>query len=137
MSVPENIGVVIGIVFLTCIELKIYTACYMYAVHKLQILVHTTSGFELPLHGYLVGARLVLFSSSCSPVIFRESHGSVSINSYSGYEIATKRVTWEVLLLPGPLQQHKVNKYQLSEKLSIFLISCQLKLNYSFKISAN
>ena len=33
MSVPKNIGVVIGIVLLTCIELEIY--CMLYAVHKL------------------------------------------------------------------------------------------------------
>ena len=77
MSVPENIGVVIGIAFLTCVELKI--DCMLYAVHKLLILVHTTAEFELPLD--LVGARLVLFSSPCSPVIFRKSHERVSVNS--------------------------------------------------------
>ena len=69
-------GVAVGILFQTSVELKI--CCMLYAVHKLYLLLPVLShhiGYQL------VDARLVLFSPSCSPVNFRKSNQSVSVNS--------------------------------------------------------
>ena len=60
MSVSEINGEAVGILFLTSVELKLY--CMFYAVHKLYLLLPVSSRHI----GYLVGARLVLFSPSCS-----------------------------------------------------------------------
>ena len=75
MSVLKINGVAVGILFLTSVELKLY--CMLYAVHNLYLLLPVLSRHI----GYLVGARLVLFSPSCSPIIFGKSHQSVRVNS--------------------------------------------------------
>ena len=51
--------------------------CMLYAVRKLYLLPPVLSQHI----GYLVDTRLVMSSPSCSPVIFRKSHQSVSANS--------------------------------------------------------
>jgi len=65
MSVPDNVGVAFVILFLASVELKIY--CMLYAVHNLYLLLPVLSRHI----GYLVGARLVLMSPSCSSAIFK------------------------------------------------------------------
>jgi len=51
----------------------------LYFVHKVYLLLPVSSRH----FGHLVGARLVLFPSTCSPIIFRKSHQSVSVYSQS------------------------------------------------------
>ena len=76
MSAAENVGAAVRSLFPTSAELKKY---YMlYAVRKLYSLLPVLSRHI----GHLVGAGLVLFSSSCSPVIFRKIHLSISVNPY-------------------------------------------------------
>ena len=75
MSVVEKVGVAFGTVVPASVELKKYYT--LYAVHKLYLLLSVLSHHI----GHLVGARLVLSTSSCSPVIFRKSHQSVAVNS--------------------------------------------------------
>jgi len=52
----------------------------------------------------MVGARLVMFSSFFSPIIFRKSRRSVSVTP-SGYEMASKIVAWGVFYSPLALQR--------------------------------
>ena len=73
-SVSEIMGEAVGIFFLTSVELKL--CCMLYAVHKLYLLLPVLSR-----HFGLVGARLVLFLPSCSPIIFGRSHQSAPYNS--------------------------------------------------------
>ena len=62
MSVSENMGTAVEILFLTRLELQLY--CMLYAVHKLYVLLPVLSRHI----GYLVGARPVRFSPSCGPI---------------------------------------------------------------------
>jgi len=76
ISVTKSVGVAVGGLFPTGVELKIY---YMsYAVHKLYLLLAVVT-FK-PTYWHLVGARHVLFLSTCSPVIFMKIHHIVSVN---------------------------------------------------------
>jgi len=75
MSVDKSVSLVVGNLFPTSVELKIY---YMLlTVHKLHSLLTVLSRHI----GYLVGTSHVLLSSSCSPVIFTKRHQNVSVNS--------------------------------------------------------
>ena len=68
-------GVPIGILLLNNLELEIY--CMLYAVHKLYFLLPLLSHH----FGSLVGDRIVLFSPSCRPAIFRKIHRSIPADS--------------------------------------------------------
>jgi len=56
-------------------------------VHKLYLLLPVLSRH----FGHLVGVRPVLFSSSCTPIIFRKRHEAFPFTP-SGYEMASKLV---------------------------------------------
>jgi len=105
MSLAGNVGVAVKNVFPRSVELKIY---YMLCIiHKLYLLLQVLSRH----FGHLVGARLVLFSSPCSPIIFRKSHSSVSVYSQWLYEIASKIVAWGYFYPPPPISTKKVNSF--------------------------
>jgi len=70
-----NLGVAVKNVFPSSVELKIYYMLYI--IHKLYLLLPYLSRH----FGHLVGARFVLFPSSCSPIIFSKSRRSVSVYS--------------------------------------------------------
>jgi len=81
------VGVTIGSMFQISEELKIY---YMlHAVHKLYLLLPVLNRHI----GHLVGARLVIFSSSCS-LSYSGKVTKASQSTPSGYEIAAKTVAW-------------------------------------------
>ena len=84
MSIAKNVGVAVGIVLLTSVELKI--DCMLYAIHKLN----TTS--SLGRHpGYLVGARFVLFPPSCSLSYSGKLTKAFPLTP-TGYKMAAKKV---------------------------------------------
>jgi len=86
MSLVKSVSVANGRLFPTSVVLKMY---YMlFALYKLYILLPVWSRYI----GHLVGARLVLFSSSCSLVKFTITP--------SGYEMAAKTVAWAYFYFP-------------------------------------
>ena len=74
-----------------------------YTVHKLYLLHQVLNRYI----GYLVGARLVLFSPSCSPIILRKSHQSVPYNS-ERFKMADQNVSLGSVSPPPTHQQYKV-----------------------------
>jgi len=75
--VVDSVGVAVGSLFSKSVELKITTVRCLCIDCKLFLLLPVLSRHN----GHLVCARFVLFSSSCSPVIFGKTQQSVSVNS--------------------------------------------------------
>ena len=101
MFVLENMGVAVGILFLTSVELKIY--CMLYTVHRLYLLFLVLSRHI----GYVLDAKPFLFSTSCSPAIFRKSHQSVPVYC-KRFKMADKMAVWG--LFHPPISNTKVNQ---------------------------
>ena len=86
----QKMGIGVGIVLLTSVELKIYCLLYIY-IRRSQIVVTAS---DLNCHiGYVLRARLSLSSPSFSIFIFRKIQQSVSANS-------KRQEKWRIKMLP-------------------------------------
>jgi len=85
MSLAANVVAAVKYVFTPIVELKIYYT--LYNVHNLYLLLPVLSHH----FGHLIGSRLVLFPSSCNPIIFRKVTKAFPC-ALSGYEMSSKIV---------------------------------------------